>query len=54
MSGRKPVCKTLFYRIVFVGVILTSRSAQTFKKDFLCRPAGHCVNAADGGSSYEG
>jgi hypothetical protein len=49
----KPVwCKFALYGIV-VGLALTLPACADFKKDFLCRPAGHCINAADGGHGVE-
>jgi len=54
MSKRmKPVwCKITLYGIV-VGLALALSGCGDFKKDFLCRPEGHCVNAPDGGSGSE-
>ena len=51
MCGRmKSVwCITVLYGIV-MGLVLTLPACTDFKKDFLCRPEGHCVNAADGGT----
>jgi hypothetical protein len=43
---------TVFYGIV-VGLVLALPACTDFKKDFLCRPAGHCVNAPDGGVGYD-
>ena len=50
MSGRmKPVWRiTVLYGIV-LGLVLTLPACTDFKKDFLCRPEGICVNAPDGG-----
>ena len=46
----KPVwCKILLYRIVAVGLVLALPACTDIKKDFLCRPEGHCVDAPDGG-----
>jgi hypothetical protein len=33
-------------------VLLLAACGGDFKKDFLCRPAGHCVNARDGGTGF--
>jgi len=54
MSKRmKPVWyKIALYGIV-VGLALALSGCGDFKKDFLCRPDGHCVNAPDGGSGSE-
>jgi hypothetical protein len=38
----------VLYRIV-VALVLTLTACEDFKKNFLCRPDGHCVNAPDGG-----
>ena len=38
---------TVLYGIV-VGLLLALPACADFKKDFLCRPSGHCVNAPDG------
>jgi hypothetical protein len=42
---------TMLYGIV-VGLVLALSACTDFKKDFLCRPAGHCVDAPDGSSGY--
>jgi hypothetical protein len=42
-------CTTVLYGIV-VGLVLALPGCTDFKKDFLCRPAGHCADAADGGT----
>jgi hypothetical protein len=34
---------------IFIGLALTLAGCGDLKKDFLCRPEGICVNAADGG-----
>jgi hypothetical protein len=34
---------------IAVALVLTLTTCEDFKKDFLCRPEGHCVNAPDGG-----
>jgi len=41
-------CITVLYGIV-AGLLLALPACTDFKKDFLCRPAGHCVDAPDGG-----
>jgi len=41
----------LFCRIVVIGLTLALSACAPdfdFKKDFLCRPDGHCVNASPG------
>jgi hypothetical protein len=38
----------LFCRIVVIGVTLALPACTDFKKDFLCRPDGICVNASPG------
>jgi hypothetical protein len=38
----------VLYGIV-VALVLTLAACEDFKKNFLCRPDGHCVNAPDGG-----
>jgi len=49
MSGiMKPLCRKILLYGIVVGLGLTA--CTDFKKDFLCRPAGHCVDAADGGT----
>jgi hypothetical protein len=40
---------TVLYAIA-VGLVLALPACGDFKKDFLCRPAGVCVDAADGGT----
>jgi hypothetical protein len=35
----------LFCRILVIGLTLALPACTDFKKDFLCRPDGHCVNA---------
>jgi len=49
MSGRmKPVWRiTALYGIV-PGLVLMLPACADFKKDFLCRPNGICVNATAG------
>ena len=49
MSGRmKPAWyKIVLYGIV-AGLVLMLTACTDFKKDFLCRPDGHCVNASAG------
>lgn len=49
MLGRiKPVGRiTVFFGIV-LGLALMLPACADFKKDFLCRPDGHCVNATAG------
>jgi len=45
----KLVCwKILLYRILVVGSVLALPACADFKKDFLCRPDGICVNASPG------
>jgi hypothetical protein len=41
-------CITVLYGIV-AGLVLALPACTDLKKDFLCRPAGHCVDAPDGG-----
>ena len=49
MHGRmKPVWEKISLCWVVVALVLTLPARTEFKKDFLCRPEGHCVNAADG------
>ena len=43
---------TVLYGIV-VGLALALPACTDFKKDFLCRPTGHCVDAPDGGTGSE-
>jgi len=38
--------------VIAMGLVLALPACTDFKKDFLCRPAGHCVNAPDGGTGY--
>ena len=45
----KPVWRKILLYPIFVGLALTLSACTDFKKDFLCRPEGHCVNAPDGG-----
>jgi len=49
--------KLVWYKIalygIVVGLALALSGCGDFKKDFLCRPDGHCVNAPDGGSGSE-
>jgi hypothetical protein len=44
-------CITVLCAIA-MGLVLALPVCTDFKKDFLCRPAGHCVNAPDGGTGY--
>jgi hypothetical protein len=51
MSGRViPVWRiTVAYAIVLgLALMLPACADFDFKKDFLCRPDGHCVNATAG------
>ena len=51
MSGRmKPMWRiTALFGIVLGLVLMLPACANfDFKKDFLCRPDGHCVNATAG------
>jgi hypothetical protein len=49
----KPVWrKTLLWQIV-VGLVLALLACTDLKKNFLCRPDGHCVNAPDGGHGID-
>src|SRR5262249_1525715 len=52
MSGtKKPKCRNVVLCGIVLGLVLALGACGTdFKKDFLCRPAGHCVDAADGGT----
>ena len=52
MSGTiKPKCgRTVLYGTVLGLVLALTACGTDFKKDFLCRPAGHCVDAPDGGT----
>ena len=54
MSGRmKPAWyKIVLYGIV-AGLVLMLTACADFKKDFLCRPDGHCVNARAGHTGVE-
>jgi hypothetical protein len=45
----KPAWRAIVLYRVVVGLILTISAGTEFKKDFLCRPDGHGVNAPDGG-----
>ena len=50
MSGRKKPARRKIVRYGTVaGLFLTLTACTDFKKDFLCRPQGICVNAPDGG-----
>ena len=46
----KPVCRKIVFYGIVAGLVLALPACTDFKKDFLCRPAGHCVDAADGGT----
>ena len=46
--GARYLKNTVLYGIA-VALVLTLTTCEDFKKDFLCRPEGHCVNAPDGG-----
>jgi len=49
MSGRiKPVWRKIVLYGIVVGLVLMLTACADFKKDFLCRPDGHCVNASAG------
>jgi hypothetical protein len=51
MSGRiKPLCRKIVLYAIVIGLGLAA--CTDFKKDFLCRPAGQCVNAPDGGTGF--
>jgi len=53
MSGTmKPKCRKIVLCGIVLGLILVLPACTDFKKDFLCRPAGHCVDARDGGTGY--
>jgi hypothetical protein len=45
-------CITVLYEIA-VGLALALPACTDFKKDFLCRPAGQCMDAHDGSFGYE-
>jgi hypothetical protein len=49
MSGTR---KTKYRKILLygnvLGLVLALAACTDFKKDFLCRPDGHCVNAVAG------
>ena len=47
-TGMKSVWYTTVLYGIAVGLLLTLPACADFKKDFLCRPSGHCVNAPDG------
>jgi hypothetical protein len=46
-------CSILFCGIVVIGLTLALAACTDFKKDFLCRPDGHCVNAHAGHTPTE-
>ena len=54
MLGRaRAICRTIgVYMFVALLALILSGCAD-FKKDFLCRPEGHCVDAPDGGTGSE-
>jgi len=53
MSGTmKPKCRKIVLCGIVLGLVLALPACTDFKKDFLCRPAGHCVDARDGGTGY--
>ena len=43
----------LFCRIVVIGLTMALSACADFKKNFLCRPDGHCVNAHAGHTPTE-
>lgn len=54
MSGRMKL-KLVYGITVVYGVVVAlvlTLPACTDVKDFLCRPAGHCVNAPDRNTNY--
>ena len=53
MSGKmKPKCRKIVLCGIVLGLVLAVPACTDFKKDFLCRPEGHCVDARDGGTGY--
>jgi len=53
MSGKmKPKCRKILLCGIVLGLVLALPACTDFKKDFLCRPEGHCVDARDGGTGY--
>jgi len=46
---RKPVWRKIWLCQIVVGLVVALLACTDFKKDFLCRPNGICVNASDGG-----
>jgi hypothetical protein len=53
MSGTtKTKCRRILLYGTLLGLVLALPACADFKKDFLCRPEGHCVDARDGGTGY--
>jgi hypothetical protein len=51
MSGpMKPKCRKIAPYGIVLGLALALPACTDFKKDFLYRPAGHCLDAADNGT----
>jgi hypothetical protein len=46
----KPLCRKIVLYGIVIGLALTVFACTDLKKDFLCRPAGQCVDARDGGT----
>jgi len=54
MLGRTKAVWRITVLCGFVpGLVLALPAGTDFKKDFLCRPDGHCVNARAGHTGIE-
>jgi hypothetical protein len=48
LGTMKPKCRKIVLCGIVLGLALPLPACTDFKKDFLCRPDGHCVNAVAG------
>jgi hypothetical protein len=56
-QGARMMARGASYRVVGIpgivaALVVILAACTDFKKDFLCRPEGHCVNAPDGGTGF--
>ena len=52
LERMKSVWRITVRCAIAVGLVLALPACTDFKKDFLCRPDGHCVNAPDHSTNY--
>ena len=46
------MCTAIGAYVIAALLVLIPPACTDFKKDFLCRPDGHCVDAPDGGTGF--